>query len=443
MKLRAAGRRAVLEDDDGRINGPFSLFLNESKNANTQSSIATSLQFLHFYLLAHRIKLADRAVYGRCLESHEVTELADLAFRPLLDIAGKTSVQLRKLINPTAKTHPKDRDGAVAPNTAEQRLRDIAAFLEFYKRLIEPHIASRDAREKLASTYDAVCQKLRREVGGSVTNAHDLRSVPGGVYMEIMKTIYTRPQAVFDGADEPSRTPERDRAMALLACEGLRPGELGNIRLRDIYTKGQETFLSIESNTKYRGQITTSTPRGKGLDSNTQTYYTRRTIKLWPWTADALRAYEDGERRLALSTFMRDKSDGFLFLKSSGSPVASRRTISLRFEVAESGLRRLGLLAATDDKSTRKATYDFSAYVLRHSAASFFYETKVNEGEKTDAVEDQMRDRFGWSPKSKMPQHYANRAISDRANLTLQEFWRELREEVRRLNKPRHSVDEH
>lgn len=435
MKLSRAGRKVVLEGDDGRINVPMSLFLNGSKNINTQSSVATSLQFLHFFLVAHEIKLADRAVYGYCLESHEIGDLADLAFRPLQEVTGKTPAQLRKLNDPVDKSEPKDRDGAVSPNTAAQRLHDIASFLKFYRELIEPHIASRDAREKLGAKYAVVCQKLRREVGGSVTNSHDLRAVPGKAYMEIISAIYCRPQEVFDGGDGPSRSPERDCAMALLACEGLRPGEIGNIRVNDVYTKGEETFLSIESNTKHRKQITTSTPRGKGLDSTVQTYETRRTIKLWPWTVDAIRAYQDGERRLALSVGMRDKSDGFFFVKSSGAPVASRRTIGLRFEVAEAGLRRLGLLSTAGDARTREDIYDFSAYVLRHSAASFFYETKVNEGEEPDAVQDQMRTRFGWSPTSTMPLLYANRAISDRANLTLLEFWRALKEEVRRLRK--------
>jgi integrase len=257
MRLRGAGRKVVLEHDDGRINVPFSLFLNESKNLNTQSSVATSLHFFHCILVAYEIKLADRAVYGSCLEPHEIGDLADLAFRPLPEITSQSSRSLRRLVDPRDKSQPKDRHGAVAKDTAAQRLHDIAGFLESYIKLIEPHIASRDARDRLCASYEAVCKRLRREVERSSPNSHDIRSVPGNAYMAIMKAIYCRPQDVFNGEDGPSRSPQRDRAMALLACEGLRPGEIGNIRVNDVYRKGDETFLSIESNTKHRTQITT------------------------------------------------------------------------------------------------------------------------------------------------------------------------------------------
>lgn len=430
MKLKPAGRKAVLEENDGRINLPFSSFLNESHNRNTQASLSTSLEFLHAFLVANEIRLADRALHGRCLERHEVESLIDLSFRRLEEVVGKSAREHRKFTDPVHKSEPKDRDGAVLPSTAAQRLNDVAGFLRHYKKLMEPHIASRDVREKLEVTYGDAAEKLQQAVGGSVANAHDIRSVPGNAYMAIMRAIYVRPLEVFAGEGGPSRSPERDRAMALLACEGLRPGEIGNIRVNDIYSKGHQTFLSIESNTKHRSEITTSTPRGKGLDSTIQTYYTRRTIKLWPWTADSLNVYISGERRTALSSVSRDKSSGFLFLKSNGTPLSSRRTIGSRFEVAEVGLRRLGLLATTGDMHEQNEIYDFSGYVLRHSAASFFYETKVNDKEPSDAVKDQMRLRFGWSPKSKMPEHYANRAISERANLTLTEYWRDLRKDA-------------
>lgn len=436
MKLKSAGRKVVLEEDDGRINVPFSLFLNVSSNVNTQASISTSLQFFHAILVAFDIRLADRAVHGYCLESSELGDLTDLAYRPLNEIVGKSARELRRFTNPTLKSEPRDRDRAVQPSTASQRLVDIASFLRFYMRLIEPHIASRDARERLGRSYETTCDRLQRALGGSVANAHDMRSVPGNAYMAIMKAIYVCPEKAFANAGAIGRLPERDRAMALLACEGLRPGEIGNIRINDIYSKGQETFLSIESNTKHRSTVSTSTPRGKGLDSTVQTYYTKRTIKLWPWTAVALETYIVGERRSALSKESRDKSSGFLFLKTTGTPLNSRRTIGSRFEAAEAGLAQLGLLAAADDRHERDDTYSFTGYVLRHSAASFFYETKINEKEPADAVKDQMRIRFGWSPKSKMPERYASRAISDRANLTLRDYWSELRREARTHQSP-------
>jgi integrase len=431
MKLKAAGRKAVIEYDDGRIHGPFSLYLNESTNANTRSSIFSSLTLLHHFLVLQSIQLADRAATGRCLENFEIEVLADLAFRPLAEVHSMDTRKLKRYLSSIDSSGPDARSGAVLRGTASQRVDEIAGFLEFFRRLIDPSIASRDLREMLASSFKTSIERLRRAVPNAPGGNGEIRSVPGPRYMEIMKAIYCRPADVFCGDDGPTRSLNRDRAMALLAAEGLRPGEIGNLRINDIYNKAGDVFVSIQSNLQHRKKITSSTPRGKGLSSSVRRYSTQRTIKLWPWTAAAISDYQAGERRMALRAVSRDRTNGFLFLKGDGKPITSRRTIGLRFEVAEVGLERLGLLGAVNDPRRRSNEYDFSAYVLRHSAASFFYETKVNAGEDPNAVKDQMRARFGWSATSDMPQRYANRAIRDRANLTLQEFWRELRAEAK------------
>ena len=121
-----------MEDEDGRINQPFSYFLNLSANANTQASLSISLEILHVFLIAFDIKLPDRAINGRCLESVEINDLVDICYRPLEEIVGISPRQLRKLINPAAKSLPKDRKCAVFPATAAQRLHGIASFLSDY-----------------------------------------------------------------------------------------------------------------------------------------------------------------------------------------------------------------------------------------------------------------------------------------------------------------------
>ena len=69
--------------------------------------------------------------------------------------------------------------------------------------------------------------------------------------------------------------------------------------------------------------------------------------------------------------------------------------------------------------------YDFHAYLLRHSSASLFYATKIHTT-KADVVTDLMKMRFGWSADSDMPALYAQRAMSNAASLTVDDYMESL-----------------
>jgi hypothetical protein len=90
--------------------------------------------------------------------------------------------------------------------------------------------------------------------------------------------------------------------------------------------------------------------------------------------------------------------------------------------LAENGLLDVG----NDPYFKDVAQYDFYGYVLRHSAASLFVELN---GTSDDAL-DKMKIRFGWTLKSTQPQRYANRALSDMANMQLKDFYRQLLDEA-------------
>ena len=432
LKLKKAGKKVVVMDQDGKINFPFTNFLNTSNNINTQSTLFRPLSILHSFLMAYQIKLADRSVEGICLERHECEDLCNLCYRPSEEISSLSPERLRRLNDPTDASAPQNRPKAVAGPTASKRVYGIIQFLKEYRKLIDPCIRSADTRARLENNYSATCSYLDHQVGGSVAgNPSDIRSLPAKRFEQIMKAVYLRPTEVFQTADQPTQRPERDSAMTLLGCEGLRAGEIGNIKLGDLYTKQGTTFLTVKSNTKDREAVTTETPRPKGDDSTRKTYSTERTIKLWPWTAAAIKAYENGERRAALSSGLRDKSRGFLFLKSTGEPIGSRRTISLCFQALETGLLKIGLLSTEDDLRYEEDLYDVSAHPLRHSAAAFFLECKTNEGQDLESTKDQMRTRFGWTPGSDQPNLYANRAIVDRSDIILMDLWDEMKSEAK------------
>jgi integrase len=218
--------------------------------------------------------------------------------------------------------------------------------------------------------------------------------------------------------------------MALLACECLRPGAIGNIFRSDFQPKSRH--LVVKDHRAKRNKITSSTPVLKLGASTKINSAAEGMIELWPFTVDAINDYIDTERTSILAKHLKNRSNGFLFLNEKGGPIKHRATLTATFNGLGNRLIELGLLDVGDDpyfKDQKK--YDFYAYVLRHSAASFFIEVNGTD----DSTLDSMKIRFGWTVSSKQPQRYAARALSDKANMDLMEFYENLLSEVRAKKK--------
>lgn len=141
---------------------------------------------------------------------------------------------------------------------------------------------------------------------------------------------------------------------------------------------------------------------------------------------------------------LTNRSNGFLFLSDKGEPIKHRSSITEMFNKLGKRLTTIGLLdIGSDPYFAGQKKYDFYGYVLRHSAASFFLANKCTEmakeaGEERsgqykdvpDRVKDLMKLRFGWTVSSKMPEHYAARALSDQSSVTLMEFNQSLLDAV-------------
>lgn len=457
MKQVFAKRNYLLLHDDGSIHYPFSKFLtDEFTNPHTRELVAQSLRVFYRFCTAHQIELLFRAQDGRCLTYDEAKKLADLCYRPLPEVEAMGDKKVVFLTSAKAGRAPKELPGAVQPNTARKRLNHIAGYLDFYRKaLLDPKLRSVAAREQIKHEYEKIGDQLRRSIRGTKQSHHlAIKSLPTEKYLSIIEAVFVRPNDLFQTtAGKPSRTLMRDRAMVLLACEGLRPGTLGNIRLAD-FRPNEEKLIVKDNRGKRSERITTQTPVLKLGNSTKVNSASETMITLWPFTVRAIRDYIETERNEVLAKRLTNRSKGFLFLSDEGEPIQHRGTVTEMFNKIGERLAKLGLLDVGDDPYFQKQEqYDFYGYVLRHSAASFYLSQKcidyaVKAGisrphdykDVPDRVKDQMRLRFGWTRDSNMPELYAARALSENASMVLMNFNQGLLDAATALKKRGESV---
>lgn len=436
MQVVQVKNKTLLLNQDGLIHAPFTLFLNNKfDNPHTRESMAGGMRLLQKFLEAHSIGLAERALEGLCLLPNEIESLRELAYRPVNEVEQMTMGFIRRIGKASKDDHARSLKGAVESNTAARRLDQIATFLTWYfKNILEYRIRSVSKRAELGRRYQSTEDDLKGAIrGGKKGHSNEIRSLPKDVYLNIIREIYLRPELIQSASGSASSTMMRDRAVALLACEGLRPGAIGNLTLNDFRWRVGDVaggYVDLRDNvTKRKTRITTKTLVQKGIGSTTQAYNSEVTVKLWPWTCAAIKDYIDGERAALTEKTLANRTMGFLFIADHGGPIGDRTTLSAAFVRIKKGLLAAGLLnKSTSDQHLNSDHYAFTAYTLRHSAASLFLEEKHGEQD----VFDQMRQRFGWSPDSAMPGVYARRAISDRANINMADFFESLLQEQKK-----------
>lgn len=425
MRQLEARKNYLLLHDDGTIHYPFSKFLTDRfSNPHTRELVAQSLRIFYRFSCAHQIELARLAIEGRCLTYDHAKKLAGLCFRPLSEIEALSDKKIVLLTSAKAGRAPQDLPRAVEPNTASKRLNHISQYLRFYLEVfLEPNIRSSTVHEQLRQEYDKIIHQLGTTIGGTKQgHHHDIKSLPPDKFLAIIRAVFTHPEALFINASGTiSRNVLRDRAMVLLACEGLRPGTIGNISRADF--RPEANCLIIKDNRAKRTRTTTSTPVLK-LGASTQVNSASETmIQLWPFTVEAIWSYINVEREAILSQHLKNRSDGFLFLNEKGLPIKHRASISELFNRLGQRLAELGLLdVGNDPYFVNQRQYDFYGYVLRHSSACLFLALKGTD----DRALDSMKTRYGWTVSSKQPQRYAARVLSDQANINLMKFHSEL-----------------
>lgn len=440
MKQVAARKSHLLLHNDGAIHYPFSKFLGDKfSNPHTRELAAQSLRIFYRFCTAHQVELAFRASEGRCLTYNEGKNLAELCFRPLTEIEAMGARKVVFLTSAKAGKAPKDLPDAVEPNTASKRMLHISQYVQFYREVfLDPNIPSGTLREQLKDEYDKTEHQLRTTISGTKQgHHHDIKSLPSDKFLAIIEAVFVRPEELFlNESGKASRTLLRDRAMVLLACESLRPGTIGNVTRADF--RPSSGHLVITDNRAKRSQkITTGTPTLKMGNSTQVNSASETMIQLWPFTIRAIQDYIDGERAEVQMKRLRNKSDGFLFLNEKGESIKHRSSITRMFNRLGQRLAALGMLdVGNDPYFENQKQYDFYGYVLRHSAACFYLAVKGTE----ERVKDQLKVRFGWTTKSKMPERYAARAISDQANIDLMEFNQRLLDAAKALKQKTEST---
>ncbi len=429
MKIELAHSRTLLTTDDGVVHVPFTLYLNNRyDNPHTIGAAARGLRVFSRFVNAFDIDIASRALEARSLTEGEKMALCQLVFHPIKQIEAMSDRAVRMIASAQKNQDTSRIKGAVESNTADKQLMQIADFLLWYhEKILEPRMPLGSAvTEALRRAYESCAKELKQAVAGTKSShPHRIKSAPIRRFLEIYGAAYSRAEDIFQTeSGQPGSNLMRDRAMILLAAEGIRPGAIGNIALEDFKWPGgkERGHVRIKDNIARRSKrLTATTPTQKGTRSR-QNYNSEGTIPIWPTTAKAIRDYIDGERQEITGRTLRNKSEGFLFLAKHGGAIGDRSTISTVFKRAGIGLRRLSLLAKDEnDPYLEGEEYNFSAYLLRHSAATLFYSSKAQQSQG-EVVEDLMKLRFGWSQASGMPRVYALRAMSDAASLTAEDF---------------------
>ncbi|WP_131367719.1 hypothetical protein [Comamonas thiooxydans] len=438
MRIEFQGSKVYLVNDAGVLHVSGTLFLNQvSVNPHTIAILARSLRVWARLASAFDIDLAARALQGVWLTEGEKRSLRYLVFRPIEEIESMSDRDVRHISSPTRQVEQKSKASAVARNTALKQLVGIAKYLTwFHTRIIAPRLPPGSSLSACLQTQvDACSRDLKAAVTSTQTsNPFRIRSVPTERFLQIYSAVFLSYQKIFKTASgRPSVTASRDRAIVLLAGEGVRPGAIGNLARGDFRWEGKNSpgYITFKDNTSRRGKkIGPNTPVQKGAASH-QAYNSLVTIQVWPTTAQAIQDYIDGDRSTATTRGLKNRSQGFLFLAEHGGPIGDRGTITRVFRQARRGLTEAGLLHKDPkDPYLEGDAYDFHAYLLRHSSASLFFSTK-SMTMKSEVVMDLMKMRFGWSSNSAMPTLYARRAMSDAASLTIEDFMDALLVEAR------------
>ena len=426
MKSVVAKNNYLLLRPDGSIHYSFSKFLTEEfDNSNTRELVAQSLRILYKFCQAYNIEFAKRAaVDGKCLTYDELNKYVDLCYRPLSEIENASARQILVAANGRIRKNSKALPNSVEPNTAMRRLHHTAHFLEFYREvMLEPCIRAESSRKIINYEFETTTSRLRGKIKGTKqSHHHDIQSLPSTKFLAIIKTLFLEYETLFlTSTGKQSRTKLRDRAIALLACEGLRPGSIGNIARADF--RQEASILIIKDNRHRRDSTSSSTPFLKLGDSTRVNSASETQISLWPITVQAIMDYINFERNVVLTKRLMNRSKGFLFLSEKGEPIKHRSGLSGMFARLGKRLSVIGLLdIGTDPYFKNQKRYDFYAYVLRHSSANLF----VERAEANERSLNAMKSRYGWTMNSTQPERYAARALSELANIDLMEFNRDL-----------------
>ncbi|PPC97255.1 MAG: hypothetical protein CTY35_07510 [Methylotenera sp.] len=427
MKLIKAGKLSAVISENNFINYPMSSFINLKSNVDTQSKELTALRVLQKFLDANKIDIATRCLEKNIfLTQHEARELRQLCWIPIDKIESYSNEFLKRIFKASSKAKsPEEMPGRIKRNSASQRTKTIARYLTHFNSYFVPQLLmSKVSLQAVSDNLEATNYILRNIRQADGNHEGQIISLPTSKFVDVIKTILEVPEEIFRTTlGTTSRNILRDQCIFLLACEGLRPGAIASIDMSQYdQTSG---YLDMTKRSKNM-DLSLKGPRSKGINSSLKNYSQPR-LKVYPFTRALLQKYIHEERSEILSKFATNGSQGRLFINERGKPFSSSSTVKNVFSTAATALSKLQKLEIDDDPYVKTIKgksnqYKFYAYVLRHSAATFF----IAHNGLDDATLDAMKPRFGWSRNSKQPERYAARAYIDISNTILHGHMDEL-----------------
>jgi hypothetical protein len=429
MKLIQIGNYySCVINGDGYIQYPYSHFINQKSNLGTRLVELKALRILDRYLSAHRIELATQCLNDEMLSYEQAREIRNLCWLPIKSLESMSDQILARLFKATSKTQPENNKAYVNRRTAAQRAETIARFLTHYEMYFVPQLSfSEDSRLKIKDNLRMV-NNLLRSIKISDSNHHgEIVSLPTSKFISVIENVLKIPDKIFiNDKSKISRNILRDQCIFLLACEGLRPGAIASIHI-GLHYQQDSGYLDLSAQTNYLNSPWE--PRSKGARSTSKAY-SQPKLKVYPFTQKLIDLYIKTERAAILRKSATNNSKGRLFISERGRPIASSTTLKNIFTQSAKSLEKLGVIKIENDphmrtsKSSGEDRYKLYAYVLRHSAASFF----LAANGMSDATLDAMKSRFGWSRASNQPQRYAQRQYIDISNAVLHDHMSQLHE---------------
>lgn len=426
MKLIQLGNYySATLDERGLINFPFSHFINQKANPGTRAVELRALKVLDKYLSAHRVDLSVNCLNGELLSYEQARQIRGLCWLPIESIEEMSNKVLARIFKATSKKQI-EHSNSVSRGTACQRAETISRFFNHYEIYFVPQlIHSEQLRTKIKDNLRMVTSLLRSIKPPNSSHPGQIVSLPTSKFLRLIEIVLKNPEKIFvNEKGIVSRNILRDQCIFLLAAEGLRPGAISAVELGRHYQLNGYLDLSARSTTSSNSAYG---PRSKG-SSSTLRAYSQPRLKVYPFTQKLIETYVNTERSRILRKQATNKSQGYLFITERGQPIASSTTLKNIFSQASKSLQKFGLLDIESDphmrtkKNNGEYTYKFYAYVLRHSAATFFL--AING--LSDATLIAMKLRFGWSINSKQPHRYAERQFIDISNAALHDHMNQL-----------------
>lgn len=369
----------------------ISILRNAGRAENTIEAHMRAIAAARAWALSSGFSLEARMATGTGLELQEVESLSHAL--KAARVPDRTAPPLQANVLPLSRsgnqTHrrlPPNRDEMLAPQTGANRVRFVAAYLDW----LASHSRAAGSQQLLRDTVKAL--DARAKVG--TRQPSEPRK---GLSPEQRDRLF----AVIDPSspENPFRSEAvRYRNLAVVACldeTGMRRGELCGLKIPDI--DFAKLTISI-----HRRPPDPQDPR----QQKPKTKSAARPMPIRPELSDILFAYLSDWRRAEPAARMH----GYVFVSHAGSrPGAplTPRSLGYVFDALESVLG-----------------FRLHPHLLRHTWNDRFsaaIDRKARRGDPTpEASEERIRNfLMGWSPDSKMAAVYTHRHVERAAEAAL------------------------